>query len=635
MSFAGKVWRLLVGIKDALSLVFLLIFFSLIFAALSVRPNPGVVREGALLLDLDGSVVEERSAIDPLEALLAGALPTREYEVRDLVHAIDEAARDERIEALALDLTTFLGGGPVHMQSIGEALDRFRAADKPIFAYAVAYTDDSLMLAAHSTEIWVDPMGGAVVRGPGGQSLFYGALLERFDINAHVFRVGTFKSAVEPYTQNEFSPEAEENLQAIYASLWEEWRANVTQARPQADLDRATGDLTGLVAEANGDFAQAALEAGLADRIGTYEEWGDRVAEVVGSDEWDDTPGAFAATELDPWLAEIAPPERTRSLTGGKSQIGVITVAGEISDGRAGPGEAGAQRITEQLDDALDDDLAALVVRINSPGGTVSGSEAIRRAILRHKANGTPVAVSMGNYAASGGYWIATPADRIFAEPETLTGSIGVFLVVPTFEDLLAEYGVTSDGVTTTPLTGQPDLLGGLSPETEALMQAETNAVYRRFLDLVAQSRGIDMARADELGQGRVWTGGTARQLGLVDQFGDLDAALAWAAQAAGLEEDEWEPRFLAGEIDPFAAMIGELLGGAQSPPPAAGVSGLFVQREQDVAAGILAELEVLLGHRGIQARCLECLPAGSFRSRAASREANWLGHLAARIFAN
>src|SRR5690606_4295174 len=344
---------------------------------------------------------------------------------------------------IALDLSTFLGGGHVHMQAVGEALDRFRQSDKPVLAYAVAYTDDSTMLAAHASEVWIDPMGGAAITGPGGEQLYYAGLLERLGVNAHVFRVGTYKSAVEPYLLNEMSPEARENYQQLYGSLWREWQANVRRARPQADIRQATGDVAAWLEASDGDLARAALAAGLVDRIGTRVEWGERLAEIAGENSWDDTPGAFAHSELDAWLAEVEPSQSGAA-------IGVITIAGEISDGRAGPGEAGAQRIGKLLDDALDDDLKALVVRVDSPGGTVTGSEAIRRAILRHKANGIPVVVSMGNVAASGGYWVSTPGDRIFAEPETVTGSIGIFGVVPTFENLLAEWGVTTDGVKTT-----------------------------------------------------------------------------------------------------------------------------------------------------------------------------------------
>ncbi len=610
MSFAGKVWRLLVGIKDGLALLFLLLFFTALFAVLTARPNPGAVREGALLLDLDGSVVEEVSPIDPLALLLSSAVPTREYAARDLVRAIDEAAGDKRIKALALDLSTFLGGGQVHLQEIGAAIDRFRATDKPVLAYAVAYSDDSLMLAAHASEVWVDPMGGAAIAGPGGQQVYFAGLLERLGVNAHVFRVGAYKSAVEPYLLNEMSPESRENYRQLYGALWREWQAKVRRARPQADIARATGDVVAWLEANDGDLAAAAVEAGLADRAGTRVEWGERIAQVAGEDKWNRKPGAFAHSELDPWLREIDP---------GKpgAAIGVVTIAGEISDGTAGPGKAGAERIVKLLDDALDDDLKALVVRVNSPGGTVTGSEAIRRAILRHKARGIPVAVSMANVAASGGYWVSTPADRIFAEPETITGSIGIFGVLPTFEDALAEWGVTSDGVRTTPLSGQPDILGGLTPEAAAVLQASVESGYRRFLALVAQSRRISVERADELGQGRVWDGGAARQLGLVDQFGGLDDALGWAAGQAGLGERPWHAKFLGATADPYASLIGRLTRAEEGVGTGGDMFAFMARREAGRTAGVVSDVRGLLEARGAQARCLECAALGGPRRSA------------------
>ncbi|WP_126172999.1 signal peptide peptidase SppA [Altericroceibacterium xinjiangense] len=608
MSFAGKVWRLLVGIKDALTLILLLLFFSALFMLLSARPNAAAVRDGALLLDLDGSVVEEKAPADPLAALisspvplLTSAVPTKEYVARDLVRAIDEGARDERIKVIALDMTQFLGGGQVHMASIAEALDRFRAAGKPVIAYAVGYTDDAMMLAAHSSEVWVDPMGGVAISGPGGHRLYYGALLERLNINAHVFRVGTYKSAVEPYIRTDMSPEARENATQLYGSLWQEWLANVKQARPQADLDRVTTDIATWIDQNGGNLAQAAISAGLADKIGDHVEWGKRVAQFAGEDEWDKSPGSFARTEFDPWLEEVGPED-----IGG--EIGVITIAGPISDGHAGPGEAGAERIAQALDDALEDNLKALVVRVDSPGGTVTGGEAIRRAILRHKEKGIPIAVSMGNVAASGGYWVATPADRIFAEPETITGSIGVFGVVPTFENALAEWNVQSDGVRTTPLSGQPDLFAGFTPETEAVLQKSVEFAYDRFLTLVAQSRGMSKAQVDQLAQGRVWDGGSARQLGLVDQFGDLDAALEWAAARADLPAGQWHPKFLGQEVDPYEQWLASALGeDTRAPEGPRDLFGQFAQSQQQLSTRIAEDLSGLLRVRGAQARCLEC----------------------------
>jgi protease-4 len=618
MSFAGKVWRLLVGIKDALALAFLLLFFGALFAVLSARPNPGLVREGALLLELDGTVVEEVAPIDPLNTLLSSAIPTREYAARDLVRAIDEAAGDARIKALALDMSTFLGGGQVHMQEIGAALDRFRAAKKPVLAYAVAYHDDSVMLAAHASEVWVDPLGGAAITGPGGERLYYAGLLERLNVNARVYRVGTYKSAVEPYLLSEMSAEARENAEAYYGALWEQWQADVRRARPRADIALATQAIPQWIEASNGDLARATLRAGLADTIGTRVEWGERVAKIAGDDEWDETPGTFAATEIDPWLAEIGPAEpEGRSFAGGTGAIGVVTIAGEISDGQSGPGSAGAERITRLLDEALDDDLKALVVRVDSPGGTVTGSEAIRRAILRHKVKGIPIAVSMGNVAASGGYWVATPGNRIFAEPETITGSIGIFGVVPTFEDALAEWGVTTDGVRTTPLSGQPDLLAGLTPEADAILQASVESGYQRFLTVVSQSRGISRERADALGQGRVWDGGSARQLGLVDEFGGLDAALAWAAKQAKLGEDEWHPRYIGSQENLYQPLLRRLLlPDSGSPEQGRDVFAHVARNQAAQGARIMADLQGLLQVRGVQARCLEC-PSAPARATA------------------
>lgn len=625
MGFAGKVWRLLVGIKDALVLIFMLLFFAALFSILSARPSPGTVREGALLLDLDGSVVEEVSPIDPLNLLLSSAVPTRQYAARDLVRAIDEAAKDERIKVLALDMTSFLGGGQVHMQEIGEALDRFRAADKPILTYAVAYTDDSLMLAAHASEVWVDPMGGAAIAGPGGTNLYYGDLLKKLKVNAHVFRVGTYKSAVEPYILGGMSPEARENAQAFYGSLWTEWQANVKQARPKADIDRLSGQAPELIRAAGGNLAQAALQAGFVDRAGTRVEWGKRLAQIAGEDRWSKKPGAFASTDLEAWLADK--PESTKGDT-----IGVITIAGEISDGDAGPGEAGAERIVKLLDDALNDDLKALVVRVNSPGGTVTGSEAIRRAILRHKAKNIPVVVSMGNVAASGGYWVSTTGDRIFAEPETITGSIGIFGVLPTFEDALAEWGVHADGVRTTPLSGQPDVIGGLTPEAADVLQLTVESGYQTFLSLVAQSRGITKERADELGQGRVWDGGTARQLGLVDQFGDLDAAIAWAAKQAQLKDGSWHAEYLGENADPYAPLLTRLIGENTREAAGSDVFAQIARQQNALAAGMAEDLQGLLQVRGMQARCLECpRPAASGRITADGGE-GWLARMAARL---
>ena len=604
MNFVGKVWKVLVGVKDGLVLLFMLLFFVALFGILSARPSPGAVQDGALLIALSGRVVEEKSALDPIEALLSGSAPVAEYRARDLVRALDAAATDPRISAVVLDMTTFMGGGQVHLTEIGEAMDRVRKAKKPVLTYALGYTDDQMLLAAHASEVWLDPQGLALVTGPGGTNLYFADLLQKVGVNARIYRAGTFKSAVEPYARNSMSDEARENIGGVYGALWAEWQANVKKARPKAQLAQMTGDTEGWLAAGGGDLADAALKSGLVDKLGDRVQFGARVAAIAGKDRASELPGAFAASEFDAFLADVGPE------SGGKA-IGVVTIAGEIVDGEAGPGAAGGTRIADLLDEALDDDLAALVVRVDSPGGSAIASEEIRRAIQRFRDRKIPVAVSFANIAASGGYWVATSSDRIFAQPETITGSIGVFAVLPTFEPLAAKIGVAADGYRTTPLSGQPDIIGGFSPEIDAVLQAGVASTYRDFLARVSKGRKLSVAQVDGIGQGRVWDGGTARQIGLVDQFGGLEDALAWAGAKAGLKEGEWHPVFLGAQDDNYDPLIRRLLTN-EAESKAAVMAGsdpfALVARKQDaLASRLLHDAERLMGTSGVQAFCLEC----------------------------
>jgi protease-4 len=617
MSFARKVWHLIVAVKDGLSLVFLLLFFFAIYAILTARPSPAAVREGALLLQLDGTIVEEKSEVGLLQTLMSGEAPAAEYDVQELVHAIDAAAKDDRIKAVVLDLSRFVGGGQVHIADVGAALDRVRAAKKPVLAWAVAYADDGVLLASHASEVWVDPLGGAIVVGPGGNHLYYGELLKNLDVNARVYKVGTYKSAVEPYIRDDMSDPARENYRQLYGAMWSQWQDHVKKARPKANLALVTGDPVGWFKAAGSDAATAAKNAGLVDRLGDKVAFGKRVAAIAGEDRWDKTPGAYAKTELDSWLADNEPDDSGKS-------IGVVTIAGEIVDGDAGPGTAGGDRIAKVLDDALDDDLAGLVVRVDSPGGSVLASEEIRRAILRHKAKGIPVAVSMGNLAASGGYWVSTPGQRIFAEPDTITGSIGIFAVVPTFEQAAAKWGLHSDGVKTTPLSGQPDLIGGLPPEADALMQGYVENGYADFVTRVAQSRKMTAGQVDAIGQGRVWDGGTARQIGLVDQYGGLDDALAWVANRARLGDGEWHAEYLGEEGRTTDTLLRRLLvGDSKGRSSSTDLFGVLAGRQQAVLGQVAADADRLAKVRGMQAYCLEC--AGRVPAAQGSHLQGWL----------
>lgn len=625
MNFVGKVWKILVGIKDGLVLLFMLLFFMALFAILSARPNPGQVREGALLIDLDGILVEEKSVLDPIETLLSGTAPVGEYRARDIVRALDAAATDDRIKAVVFDLTTFLGGGQVHLKDIGQAMDRVRKAKKPVLTYAVGYADDHMLLASHASEVWLDPQGLAVISGPGGNRLYYAGLLEKLSVNARVYRVGAFKSAVEPYSRSSMSDEARQNLGGLYGAIWEEWQANVSKARPKLALARVTSDPTAWIQSSGGDLAQAAVSAGLVDKLGDRVQFGARVAELVGKDPWSDLPGTYATSELGAFLADAG---KDRS---GKA-IGVVTIAGEIVDGEAGPGIAGGRRIADLLDEALDDDFAALVVRVDSPGGSATAAEEIRRAIQRHRDRKIPVAVSFGNVAASGGYWVATSSDRIFAEPDTITGSIGVFAVVPTFEQAAARLGVNADGYRTTPLSGQPDFIGGFSPEMDTLFQTSISGTYTDFITLVSKARRMPVDQVDSVAQGQVWDGGTARQKGLVDEFGGLDAALGWAAAKAGLKDGGWHAVYLGEQAANYDSLIRRLVANQTARAPAVNNGDLFAMaaaRSENLGARLARDAERLLGTRGVQAFCAECPPSAAPPLSPAKRPAGMLALLA------
>lgn len=630
MSFVGKVWKVLVGIKDGLVLLFMLLFFVALFGILAARPNPGQVREGALLIDLSGVVVEEKTAFDPIAALLSRSAPVGETRARDIVRALDAAATDDRVKAVVIDMTTFLGGGQVHLKEIGASMDRLRKAKKQVLTYAMGYADDHMLIAAHASEVWLDPQGMAMIAGPGGSNLYYAGLLDKLSVNARVYRAGEFKAAVEPYTRASMSDEARANLSGVYDALWEEYKANVTRARPQLALARVTGDPLAWIESSGGDLAQAALDAGFVDRLGDRATFGARVAELAGKDPWSTAPGTFAASELEAYLADIGQARQGKA-------IGVVTIAGEIVDGEAGPGVAGGKRIADLLDEALDDDLAALVVRVDSPGGSVTASEEIRRAIQRYRDRKIPVVVSFANIAASGGYWVATSSDRIFAEPETVTGSIGVFAVVPTFEQAAARLGVTSDGYRTTELSGQPDFLGGFSPAMDALLQTSIGGTYKDFLTLVAQSRRMPVERVDTLAQGQVWDGGTARQLGLVDQFGGLTDALGWAADKAGAKKGEWHAVYLGESDARYDSLIRQLLVSGSGDGTPAGGGDIFATtalHSEQIGTRVARDAERLLGTRGVQAFCLACPvgPAVPDASRARAEPSQGVLALLARL---
>src|SRR4051812_28725590 len=526
MKFVRAVWKLLVGIKDALVLVFMLLFFAGLYGVLSTRTPP--VGEGVLDLNLNGDIVEQPARAQWSE--VANGSARRQYRLRDLIAALDQAKDDDRVKAVALDLDGFTGGGQTAMGDLADAVRRVRGAGKPVVAYAVGYTNDSYQLASAASEIWLNPLGAVAIAGPGGSNLYFKGLLDKLGVTANVYRVGTYKSAVEPFIRNDMSPEARQNYMALDGAELESWRQGVHQARPKANVDAFLNDMNGAIAAAGGDMAKAALAAGLIDRIGDRTAFEARLAQLGGSKAKE--PGGYSRIRLASYIADKVDQKP-------RGPIGIVTIAGTIVDGKAGAGSAGGDTIAKEIDDGIrNKGIKALVVRVDSPGGSVLASERIRQALLEAKSKRIPIVVSMGSVAASGGYWVSTPADFIYAEPSTITGSIGVFGVIPSFQGTLQKLGVGADGVRTTPLSGEPDLLKGPSPDANRLIQTGVEAMYGRFLSIVAASRHKTPQQIDQIAQGRVWDGGTARQIGLVDGFGGMSDAIGKAAQLAKLGDE-------------------------------------------------------------------------------------------------
>ena len=594
MKFVRAIWKLLVGIKDALVLIFMLLFFGMIYSALSARPAP--VKDGVLDLNLNGSVVEQPSRAQWSD--IASGNRLGQYRLRDLVQALDKARNDSRVKAVALDLDGFTGGGQTTIGDLADALRRVRAAGKPVIAYGVGYTDDSYELASAASEVWLNPLGAVLIAGPGGSNLYYKGLLDKLGVTANVYRVGTYKAAVEPFIRNDMSPAAKENAVALDKAELESWEAHVKQARPKANIDLFLSNLNGAVAAAGGDMAKAALDNGLVDKIGSRREFEDRLAELGGKPDKDSS--GFARIKLSSYVPNVVDQNP-------RGPIGVVTIAGLIVDGRAGPGTAGGDTIAKEIEDGVRDGIKALVVRVDSPGGSVLASERIRQALLDAKSKKIPIVVSMGSVAASGGYWVSTPGDFIYAEPSTITGSIGVFGIIPSFQGTLQKLGVGADGVKTTQLSGEPDLFKGPSPEANQLIQSGVNSMYGRFLGIVAAARHKTPQQVDQIAQGRVWDGGTAHQLGLVDGFGGIDDAVAKAAQLAGLG-NERGVRYLEPPKS-FRQQLIEALADQQNDNgavPEDAFASLSSAPQQQLAE-MLTEVRSILAGPSIQARCLSC----------------------------
>jgi protease IV len=514
---------------------FLFLFLLLIVGIGAAKHGTDIQDSSVLLLKPQGRLVEQYS-INPLQraiSKLSGDEP-KEVQLRDLISAIDAATKDSRITRIVLDPGELQAGGFAGLTELGAALDRFRAAGKPVVVWAPSMDQYQYLLAAHADRILLDPQGGLLITGLANYRLFYKDLLDKLGVDVHLFRVGQFKSAAEPFILDHASPESKEADGYWMGGLWDGYIDTVAKLRKldpavvRADIDQ----LPDRIAAAQGDLAKLALDEHLIDGLATRED----LTEMLRSQGVPAGKGGhgFRNVNLDRYVANI--PSRSKLTDSG---VTVVVAEGEITSGEQPAGSIGGESTAALIRAAREDKRTkALVLRVNSPGGEVYAAEEIRREVEQTRKAGIPVIVSMGDVAASGGYWISMNADKIYAEPNTITGSIGIFGLYYTVPNTLAKLGINTDGVGTTPLAGAFDITRPLDPKIGGVIQSVINKGYHDFVGGVAQARGKDYAAIDAIAQGRVWTGDQAKQRGLVDQLGGLNAATDEAADLAHLGKD-------------------------------------------------------------------------------------------------
>ena len=592
--------------RFVLNAIVLLVIIAVVVAI--ATPGKSVQPDTALVLAPTGALVEQFSS-DPVSRAIArlGGEDQPEVQLRDLVRAIDHATTDERIVRLVIRPERMTGAGAASLRELAEAIGRFKAAGKQVVAYADGLTQTQYYLAAQADEVYLDPDGMVLLEGYGRfRSYFREGLQDKLGVNVHLFRVGEFKSAAEPYIHDGQSDEAREADLHYLNDLWRRYLDDIAAARTldAATLQAGIDGFAAAVAAHDGDLAQLALSQGLVDALKTAKEVRALLAERGAPDEDGDS---YRALSHDEYLALRGPdalPFDTRPT------VAVVVAQGAISSGARPQGEVGGDSTSELLRRALDDEhVKAVVLRVDSPGGEVFPSEQIRREVVALQDAGKPVVVSMANLAASGGYWISMNADRIIANPNTITGSIGIFGLLMTTPDTLAKIGVRVDGVGTTALAGAMDPRRPLSPELGRIIQSIIEKGYAEFIGKVADARERAVDEIDRVARGRVWSGAQALDLGLVDALGSLRDAQAAAAELAGLEADAYAVRYIEAELTPWQQFM---QGGAQSHlvQQLAARSGLGAFVAQTGFEAVARDLDLLKPARGalpykVMAHCL------------------------------
>ena len=555
MDLLRAIWRILAGISKVITVLVPLLFVVIFVAALSISVSENVPKplpeSAGLLIAPTGRLVEDRTPLEPLDALFADQL-AGETLLSTVIEGIDAAADDDRITSIVLDLENLAGPSTSQAMEIIEALDRFSETGKPIVAIGDYFTQSQYLLASQADTIFLHPEGGISLMGFGVYRTYLKQFLQNIKVNFHIFRAGENKSAVEPYMRDDMSPQEREVVGKWLNSLWDDYTALVEKGRNKSpgEVTAFVNDFPGRLEASGGDLAEVFLQEGYVDELVYGDELEERVTEIVDARDED---GDIQLVSLKRYVSDIRDPFESEELP----LIAVIPIEGTLVPGDSVQGSAGSDTVVDQLERADEADAVAIVLRINSGGGSVFASEVIRAKVDAIAADGVPIVVSMGGAAASGGYWIAAAADEIWAMPSTITGSIGVFSAFPTFEGVFDYVGAKVDGIGTTTMAGSLDPSRPLDENSERIFQAVVDGIYREFLNLVATARHMTVEEVDAIAGGKVWIGRQAKEIGLVDQLGSLDDAIASAAALAQVED--YDVKRFGTPITPQQLLLEEL----------------------------------------------------------------------------
>ena len=535
--------------------VFVVVVLFVLAGLFGGNEAPTIRNNSALIIQPMGLIVEQNVAPANWQDALFQDASDATIEIGHILRAIKIAGTDEKIKMIVLNLDDLYGVSLTQAKRIVDALQSFKETGKKVISYGNTFQQNQYYIASSSTELYMNPWGQMLLEGYGGNNLYFKDLLAKLDINMHIFRVGEFKSATEPFSRINMSDEARQASSSLYQGIWDELIDGIAENRQltSIEVNDYAQNIDVLLAKTNGDLARTALEANLIDELLTQDQVETRIAAEVGRYK-DEINGISMRAYLnmrglvDETYDETAP------------EIGVIVVQGAIlEEGQGLSNVASAEDLVERIRHArFNEDIKALVVRVDSPGGSAFASELIRQELELFQVTGRPVVASFANVAASGGYWISATSDAIVAESATITGSIGIFGVVPTFEKSLSRIGIYSDGVATAPMALGSSSLAGLSEQTQNILQSSVEFGYGQFIDLVARGRDMSKAEVEKVAQGRVWQGSKALELGLVDALGDINVALAKAAELAGIEE--WQATDLRQPTDPRSILIREMM---------------------------------------------------------------------------